>query len=70
MNITLLPAKANVKDVLSRLIPLVNKASHDEWREKISGWSRIYPKMYDDKPADSINPKFICECLLFSEKMI
>ncbi|MBQ1832988.1 MAG: biosynthetic-type acetolactate synthase large subunit [Treponema sp.] len=53
----------NVKDVLSRLIPLVNKASHDEWREKISGWSRIYPKMYDDKPADSINPKFICECI-------
>ncbi|MBQ5384774.1 MAG: biosynthetic-type acetolactate synthase large subunit [Treponema sp.] len=53
----------NVKDVLSRLIPLVNKASHGEWREKISGWSKIYPKMYDDKPADSINPKFICECI-------
>lgn len=53
----------NVKDVLSRLLPLIKKADHSEWKSQIAEWKKSYPKMYDDNPADSINPKFMCECI-------
>lgn len=53
----------NVKDVLARLLPLISKADHSEWKKKISGWEKEYPKIYDENPSDSINPKFICECV-------
>ena len=53
----------NVKDVLSRLLPLVNKADHGEWKSRISEWEKVHPKMYDENPKDSINPKFMCECI-------
>ncbi|HBB42396.1 MAG TPA: biosynthetic-type acetolactate synthase large subunit [Treponema sp.] len=53
----------NVKDVLSRLLPLIKKADHSEWKAQIAEWKKSYPKMYDDNPADSINPKFMCECI-------
>ncbi len=53
----------NVRDVLSRLLPLINKADHGEWRKTIEEWKKVQPKMYDENPKDSINPKFICECI-------
>lgn len=53
----------NVKDVLSRLLPLIEKADHSEWKATISQWEKVYPKIYDENPKDSINPKFICECI-------
>jgi len=53
----------NVKDVLSRLLPLIKKADHSEWKAQIAEWKKSYPKMYDENPADSINPKFMCECI-------
>lgn len=53
----------NVKDVLSRLLPLIEKADHSEWKTTISQWEKVYPKIYDENPKDSINPKFICECI-------
>lgn len=53
----------NVKDVLSRLLPLINKADHGEWRKTIGEWKKVQPKMYDENPRDSINPKFMCECI-------
>ena len=53
----------NVNDVLKRLIPLLKKADHSEWKSQIAEWKKIYPKMYDSKPVDSINPKFLCECI-------
>lgn len=53
----------NVKDVLSRLLPLIEKADHSEWKTTISQWEKVYPKIYDENPKDSINPKFICECV-------
>ena len=51
----------DVKDVLSKLIPMVEKADHKEWLEQIEAWKKEYPSCYDKNPADSINPKFICE---------
>ena len=53
----------NVADVLKRLIPLIKKADHSEWKTQIADWRKVYPKMYDSKPTDSINPKFLCECI-------
>lgn len=53
--------KGDVKQVLSKLIPLVNNADHKEWLSKIDGWKKEYPSCYDKNPAESVNPKFICE---------
>ncbi|MBR4004491.1 MAG: biosynthetic-type acetolactate synthase large subunit, partial [Treponema sp.] len=53
----------NVKDILKRLLPLIKKADHSEWKNRIAEWKKDYPKIYDDNPADSINPKFLCECI-------
>lgn len=51
----------DVKQVLSKLIPLVNKAEHNEWLKQIDEWKKEYPSCYDKNPSNSINPKFICE---------
>ena len=37
----------DVKEVLSKLLPLVKKANHDEWLKQIEDW-----KQYDYKPKD------------------
>ena len=51
----------DVKDVLSKLIGLVEKKDHAEWLGQINEWKKTYPSCYDKNPKDSINPKFICE---------
>lgn len=51
----------DVKEVLEKLIPLVNEAKHIDWINQITEWKKNYPKTYDKNPKDSINPKFICE---------
>ena len=51
----------DVKEVLSKLIPMINKAGHKEWLNQINEWKKEYPSCYDKNPSDSINPKFICE---------
>ena len=51
----------DVKEVLTKLIPLVDKAEHKEWITQIAEWKKVYPECYDKCPQDSINPKFICE---------
>ncbi len=51
----------DVKEVLSKLIPLVQKNEHKEWINQINEWKKVYPDCYDKNPKDSINPKFICE---------
>lgn len=51
----------DIKEVLTKLIPLVQEAKHTDWINQISEWKKKYPKSYDKNPKDSINPKFICE---------
>lgn len=51
----------DAKTVLSKLIPLVEKAEHKEWIAQVNEWKKVYPECYDKNPKDSINPKFICE---------
>ncbi len=53
----------DLKYILSRLIPSVEKKERKEWIEQIQAWKKEYPECYDKKPEHSINPKFICECI-------
>ena len=51
----------DVKEVLNKLLPMVNEVKRDEWVNQINEWKKTYPSCYDKDPKDSINPKFICE---------
>ncbi len=53
----------DVEAILERLLPLIQKNDHAEWKSQIEEWKKVYPAMYDARPADSINPKFLCECV-------
>lgn len=53
----------DVGAILERLLPLIQKNDHAEWKSQIEEWKKVYPAMYDEHPADSINPKFLCECV-------
>ncbi len=53
----------DVGAILERLLPLIQKNEHTEWKSQIEEWKKVYPAMYDEHPADSINPKFLCECV-------
>ena len=53
----------DVGAILERLLPLIQKNDHAEWKSQIEEWKKVYPAMYDARPADSINPKFLCECV-------
>ena len=53
----------DVGAILERLLPLIQKNEHAEWKSQIEEWKKVYPAMYDAHPADSINPKFLCECV-------
>lgn len=53
----------DLKQILNRLIPSVEKKERKKWIEQIQAWKKEYPECYDKKPEHSINPKFICECI-------
>ena len=51
----------DVKAVLQRLLPLLEKKDRTDWTARIAAWKAEHPASYDKQPSDSINPKFICE---------
>jgi len=53
----------DVKQVLTKLIPLVKESEHKDWLNQLDEWKKEYPSCYDKNPTDSINPKHICECV-------
>lgn len=53
----------DIKAVLTKLLPLIEEKKRVEWLEKINNWKKEYPACYDIKPVNSVNPKFICECV-------
>lgn len=53
----------DLKQILNRLMPSVEKKERKKWIEQIQAWKKEYPECYDKKPEHSINPKFICECI-------
>lgn len=53
----------DVKKVLSALLPMIRGVKHEKWLTQVQEWKKEYPSCYDKNPKDSINPKFICECI-------
>lgn len=53
----------DVKEILERLLPLVEEKKHNAWKEKIDGWKQEVPAMYASVPTNSINPRFICQTI-------
>lgn len=51
----------DVKTVLGRLLPLVQQKKRESWVSQVQVWKNEVPSCYAKEPADSINPKFICE---------
>lgn len=49
----------NIKDVLARLLPLVNVKTPSDWNRQIDGWKKEIPPSYTKKEA--LPPKFIYE---------
>ena len=49
----------NVKDVLTRIIPLVHKKEESEWNVQVNGWKNHLPSMYAKKTK--LHPKFAFE---------
>lgn len=49
----------NIKNVLSRIVPLVEERKNVEWHEQISQWKKEIPPSWNKK--ESLAPKFIYE---------
>ena len=49
----------DLKDILTKLIPLVNERKASEWNEYVSELKNHIPPMYNKKTA--LHPKFVCE---------
>lgn len=60
-----IPAKAqlvgDIKSILQRLIPLINKNNHEEWLKKVDEWKKEVPSTYSEVKENSVNPKFMLE---------
>ncbi|MBB5217709.1 biosynthetic-type acetolactate synthase large subunit [Treponema rectale] len=53
----------DIKEILNRLIPLIKETKRPDWMERIQTWKSEVPSTYNRQPENSVNPKFICECI-------
>lgn len=51
----------DLKQILTKLLPMVNKKSKSEWNTQVLEWKKVIPEAYNKKPAKEISPKFIFE---------
>ncbi|MBR4172490.1 MAG: biosynthetic-type acetolactate synthase large subunit [Kiritimatiellae bacterium] len=51
---------ADVKNVLSRVLPLVKPADHASWMERVVQWKTRFPYMYR-KQSEALMPQFVIE---------
>ncbi len=51
----------DLKQILARLLPLIEKKSHPEWIKRIEEWKKDIPASYNAVKPDSVNPKFMLE---------
>lgn len=51
----------DIKQILSRLISLVDAQNHSGWVERVLEWKKEVPSCYSRQPENSINPKHLCE---------
>ena len=55
-----IPIVGDVKDILSKLTPLVKKCKTREWMKQIDAWKSEFPTTYDKK-AKTIKPQYVVE---------
>lgn len=54
----------DLKAILKRILPLVNKKENSDWNAQVSEWKKVVPQAYSKKPdaqSNQIAPKFIYE---------
>lgn len=51
----------DLKQILARLLPLIEKKSRPEWIKKIEEWKKDIPASYNAVKSGSVNPKFMLE---------
>lgn len=51
----------DLKAILARLLPLVEKKGREDWLKRIDGWKKEVPASYSAVRESSINPKFLLE---------
>ena len=51
----------DLKAILARLLPLVEKKGREDWLKRIDGWKKEVPVSYSAVRESSINPKFLLE---------
>lgn len=51
----------DIKAILQRLLPLIDKKPREEWLSKIDAWKKEVPETYSNVPENSINPKYLLE---------
>ena len=60
-----IPAQAqlvgDIKAILTRLLPLIERRGHEEWLGKVAAWKREVPACYSAARSGSINPKVLLE---------
>jgi len=55
-----IPIVGDVKDILSKLTPLVKKSKTREWLKQVDTWKKEFPVTYDKK-AKTIKPQYVIE---------
>ena len=51
----------DIRAILQRLLPLIEKKSRPGWISRVEEWKREVPKSYSAVPEHSVNPKFMLE---------
>jgi len=55
-----IPIVGDVKNILSKLTPLVKKCKTSKWLKQIDAWKKEFPTSYDKK-AKTIKPQYVIE---------
>ena len=53
----------DIKTILQRLLPLIEKNSHEQWLKQIDEWKTEVPPSYSEVKKDYVNPKYMLEAV-------
>ena len=58
-----IPVVGDAKDILQKLLPLIQVKERAEWLAQIQQWKQRYPFRYDQQPAGRIKPQHVIASL-------
>lgn len=53
----------DIKTILQKLLPLIEKNSHEQWLKQIDEWKQEIPPSYSEVKKDYVNPKYMLEAV-------